>query len=188
LRLFSFGGYGLALAALALVVFGAYDSYPLVGVSPSAPLGLSGVGTYKADCVCQRVESARALLHSGWCGARGWRAAPIWRMDGWQWGSDGGGLHSTFAGAEELPRDDPVSASCLRATYHYSRRTALLGTECGTSEQREKIVSRNSAVNADSQAGRPTAKGTSFQPLNIQKVPSCVFCAEGYVATTKRQG
>jgi len=29
LRLFSFGGYGLALAALALVVFGAYDSYPL---------------------------------------------------------------------------------------------------------------------------------------------------------------
>jgi len=29
LRLFSFGGYGLALAALALLVFGAYDSYPL---------------------------------------------------------------------------------------------------------------------------------------------------------------
>jgi len=28
LRLFSFGGHGLALAALALVVFGAYDSYP----------------------------------------------------------------------------------------------------------------------------------------------------------------
>jgi len=28
LRFFSFGGYGLALAALALVVFGAYDSYP----------------------------------------------------------------------------------------------------------------------------------------------------------------
>jgi len=28
LRLFSFGGYGLPLAALALVVFGAYDSYP----------------------------------------------------------------------------------------------------------------------------------------------------------------
>jgi len=26
-RLFSFGGYGLALAALPLVVFGAYDSY-----------------------------------------------------------------------------------------------------------------------------------------------------------------
>ena len=29
LQLFSFGGYGLALAALALVLFGAYDSYPL---------------------------------------------------------------------------------------------------------------------------------------------------------------
>jgi len=28
LRLFLFGGYGLALAALALVLFGAYDSYP----------------------------------------------------------------------------------------------------------------------------------------------------------------
>jgi len=30
LRIFSFGGYGLALAALALMVFGAYDSYPKV--------------------------------------------------------------------------------------------------------------------------------------------------------------
>jgi len=29
LRLSSFGGYGLALAALALVVFGAYVSYPM---------------------------------------------------------------------------------------------------------------------------------------------------------------
>jgi len=28
LRLFSFGGYGLALVALVLEVFGAYDSYP----------------------------------------------------------------------------------------------------------------------------------------------------------------
>jgi len=28
LRLFSFGGYGLAVAALAFAVFGAYDSYP----------------------------------------------------------------------------------------------------------------------------------------------------------------
>jgi len=32
LRLFSFGGYGLALAALALVVFGAYDSYPVSSI------------------------------------------------------------------------------------------------------------------------------------------------------------
>jgi len=29
LRIFSFGGDGLTLAALALVVFGAYDSYPI---------------------------------------------------------------------------------------------------------------------------------------------------------------
>jgi len=34
LRLSSFGGYGLALAALALVVFGAYDSYPLLIIFP----------------------------------------------------------------------------------------------------------------------------------------------------------
>jgi len=33
MRLFSFGGYGLALAALALVVFGAYDSYPTLAPS-----------------------------------------------------------------------------------------------------------------------------------------------------------
>jgi len=28
-----FGGYGLALAALALVVFGVYDSYPVYGMA-----------------------------------------------------------------------------------------------------------------------------------------------------------
>jgi len=42
LRLFSFGGYGLALAALALaalalVVFGAYDSYPVIVALQTAP-------------------------------------------------------------------------------------------------------------------------------------------------------
>jgi len=36
LRLFSFGGYGLALAALAFVVFGAYDSYPTMQLFKSA--------------------------------------------------------------------------------------------------------------------------------------------------------
>jgi len=43
LRLFSFGGYGLALAALALVVFGAYDSYPFITIgekTESLQLGL----------------------------------------------------------------------------------------------------------------------------------------------------
>jgi len=33
LRLFSFFGYGLALAALALAIFGAYDSYPTPDIS-----------------------------------------------------------------------------------------------------------------------------------------------------------
>jgi len=41
LRLFSFGGYGLALAALARVVFGAYDSYPtLTGENDSRKEGI----------------------------------------------------------------------------------------------------------------------------------------------------
>jgi len=39
LRLFSFGGYGLPLAALALMVFGAYDSYPGL---PNAGLATKG--------------------------------------------------------------------------------------------------------------------------------------------------
>jgi len=37
LRLFSFGGYGLALAALALVDFGAHDSYPRRAASDPVP-------------------------------------------------------------------------------------------------------------------------------------------------------
>jgi len=41
LRLFSFGGYGLALAALALVVFGAYDTYPVRLVLRLRPLALA---------------------------------------------------------------------------------------------------------------------------------------------------
>jgi len=42
-----FGGYGLALAALALVVFGAYDSYPIklpkIG-EDNANIGIGVVG------------------------------------------------------------------------------------------------------------------------------------------------
>ena len=45
MRLFSFGGYGLALAALALVVFGAYDSYPTF-----EPLEVTGRLTPVLDC------------------------------------------------------------------------------------------------------------------------------------------
>jgi len=39
LRLFSFGGYGLARVALALVVFGAYGSYPNIPTGEEALLG-----------------------------------------------------------------------------------------------------------------------------------------------------
>jgi len=45
LRLFSFGGYGLALAALALVVFGAYDSYPSYQPSDGAAAEIGPVFT-----------------------------------------------------------------------------------------------------------------------------------------------
>jgi len=38
LRLVSFYGYGLALAALALVLFGAYDSYPTKTSLENAPI------------------------------------------------------------------------------------------------------------------------------------------------------
>jgi len=41
LRLFSFGGYGLALAALARVVFGAYDSYPRLRLFSFGGYGLA---------------------------------------------------------------------------------------------------------------------------------------------------
>jgi len=36
-----FRGYGLALAALALVVFGAYDSYPSYSINAAKLAGLS---------------------------------------------------------------------------------------------------------------------------------------------------
>jgi len=47
LRLFSFGGYGLALAALALVVFGAYDSYPKQKIHISLKQQTQSVATTK---------------------------------------------------------------------------------------------------------------------------------------------
>jgi len=48
LRLFSFGGYGLALAALALVIFGAYDSYPSE-VPPFVAMLSGATATFKPD-------------------------------------------------------------------------------------------------------------------------------------------
>jgi len=44
LRLFSFGVYGLALAALALVVFGAYDSYAVNHITFSENISKFPIG------------------------------------------------------------------------------------------------------------------------------------------------
>jgi len=49
-----FGGYGLALAALALVVFGAYDSYPAKGPSCIAlgqSLKVEGTTLVDQNCI-----------------------------------------------------------------------------------------------------------------------------------------
>jgi len=59
LRLSSFGGYGLALAALALVVFAAYDSYPAL------LLALGQFSANKSDFPTdQCAEVIRAHLHT----------------------------------------------------------------------------------------------------------------------------
>jgi len=55
LRLFSFGGYGLALAALALVVFGAYDSYP-----QDVEISIFYIFTQPASVVVRREEGAKS--------------------------------------------------------------------------------------------------------------------------------
>jgi len=55
LRLFSFGGYGLALAALALVVFGAYDSYP----------DLRPKNTWLSGCTQTSTKRIRLRLETG---------------------------------------------------------------------------------------------------------------------------
>jgi len=47
LRLSSLGGYGLALAALALVVFCAYDSYPKKEKEKSTSLQISSLLFFK---------------------------------------------------------------------------------------------------------------------------------------------
>ena len=50
MRLFSFGGYGSALAALALVVFGAYDSYPIQSKDERTDKSLVASGLHSAGC------------------------------------------------------------------------------------------------------------------------------------------
>jgi len=61
LRLSSFGGYGLALAALALVVFGAYDSYPdfLTSLWSKQPRILGFRQTPFASLVCYGMSFGR---------------------------------------------------------------------------------------------------------------------------------
>jgi len=59
LQLFSFGGYGLALAVLALVVFGAIECPLAILVTTSnhflernfAPIIVDGCNTNKYDCL-----------------------------------------------------------------------------------------------------------------------------------------
>ena len=58
--LFSFGGYGLALAALALVVFGAYDSYPGKVITLFLYLALLG---FAWKCGTEEVENATFKVH-----------------------------------------------------------------------------------------------------------------------------
>ena len=64
MRLFSFGGDGLALAALAHVAFGAYDSYPLKNIStnsftlPFNPVNLTRLPRLK----CISLGSVRSSL------------------------------------------------------------------------------------------------------------------------------
>jgi len=57
LRLFSFGGYGLALAALALVVFGAFESYP-------------DTTTIRTDFTCENESQLRLKVHISTIGER----------------------------------------------------------------------------------------------------------------------
>jgi len=52
LRLFSFGGYGLALAALALLVFGAIEC-PRLRLRHLAPLGFATIGVTQVHKIMQ---------------------------------------------------------------------------------------------------------------------------------------
>jgi len=52
LRLFSFGGYGLALAALALVVFGATECPPFRFTMTNQKEKKSSLLTFQNYCIC----------------------------------------------------------------------------------------------------------------------------------------
>jgi len=73
LRLFSFGGYGLALAAMALVVFGAYDSYPsasLVFIRSSSVHLKAVLKTHETATALQQVAVIGAKNHKRQCHKR----------------------------------------------------------------------------------------------------------------------
>ena len=62
LRQFSFGGCGLALAALALVLFGAYDSYPVRNRRQRALIGtLHPPALHTHSCYVKRNETLKFL-------------------------------------------------------------------------------------------------------------------------------
>jgi len=90
LRLFSFGGYGLALAALALVVFSAYDSYPHIELNVNDRHARSRLLLGGSNChggvliVIQLVASragrqqSQAKAQAG--GALAWQSAEEWTI------------------------------------------------------------------------------------------------------------
>jgi len=61
LRLFSFGGYGLALAALALVVFGAIECPPKI-----QPLVLNLFPIAKLSSDKKAIDAKDKVAHDAW--------------------------------------------------------------------------------------------------------------------------
>ena len=73
MRRFSFGGYELALAALALVVFDAYDSYPFGGYGLAlAALALVVFGAIECPPPSKLPKSASPFSQ-----ARRWTQIPL---------------------------------------------------------------------------------------------------------------
>jgi len=70
LRLFSFGGYGLARAALAHVVFGAYDSFSRYQPNLTIPNLTFDFGSYDYWRLWILAGTALAVLNFGVCGCR----------------------------------------------------------------------------------------------------------------------
>jgi len=73
LRLFSFGGYGLVLAALALVLFGAYDSYPNSPINGNSPYFRNSIKAIKDT----RNQIGRVALSQDGGGKRWYQSAGL---------------------------------------------------------------------------------------------------------------